>query len=107
MLKIYDMRRSICVLGFLVTRILSASPHVVAADVHGIVHPVTVEIVSRAIAQAKQENASALLLRLNTPGGLMDAIRETIQQIVASAVPVITYVTPRGGWAASAGLFLL
>src|SRR5438132_8496972 len=101
------MRRSVCVLAFLITRILSAAPTVVAVDVHGIVHPVTVEIVSRALDQAKQENAQAVLLRLNTPGGLMDAMRETIEKIVASPIPVITYVTPSGGRAASAGFFLL
>jgi membrane-bound serine protease (ClpP class) len=84
-----------------------ASPNVVAVDVGGIVHPVTVEIVSRALDQAKRENADAVLLRLNTPGGLMDAMHQTIEKIVASPIPVITYVTPSGGRAASAGFFLL
>jgi membrane-bound serine protease (ClpP class) len=80
---------------------------VVAVDVTGMIHPVTVEIVSRAIEQARSENADALLIRLNTPGGLMDAMRETIEKIVASPIPVITYVTPSGGRAASAGFFIL
>jgi membrane-bound serine protease (ClpP class) len=84
-----------------------ASPKVVAVDVDGVVHPVTVEILSRAIDQAKRENAGAILLRLNTPGGLMNATREAIEKIVASPIPVITYVTPSGGRAASAGFFLL
>src|SRR5262249_7169882 len=83
------------------------APKVVAVDVNGIVHPVTVEIVGRAIDQAKAENADALLIRLNTPGGLMDAMRQTIEKIIASPVPVITYVTPSGGRSASAGFFLL
>jgi membrane-bound serine protease (ClpP class) len=76
-------------------------------DVTGVIHPVTVEIVSRAMEQARRENAGALLIRLNTPGGLMDAMRETIEKIVASPIPVITYVTPSGGRAASAGFFIL
>src|SRR6476660_8902350 len=97
----------ICVLALLLTRMSYASPKVVAVDINGVVHPVTVEIVSRAIDQAKRENADAVLLRLNTPGGLMDAMRQTIEKIVASPVPVITYVTPSGGRAASAGFFLL
>jgi membrane-bound serine protease (ClpP class) len=71
------------------------------------VHPITTEIVGSAIARAKRENASVVLIRLNTPGGLMEAMRETIQQIVSSPVPVITYVTPSGGRSASAGFFLL
>ncbi|HWC97170.1 MAG TPA: nodulation protein NfeD [Candidatus Sulfopaludibacter sp.] len=80
---------------------------VIAVDVDGIIHPVTTEIVTAAITQAKQENAVLVLIRLNTPGGLMDAMRETIQQIVSSPVPVVTYVAPSGGRAASAGFFIL
>jgi membrane-bound serine protease (ClpP class) len=101
------MRWPICLLALLVTRVSFAAPKVVAVDVNSIVHPVTVEIVSRALDQAREEHADAVLLRLNTPGGLMDAMRETIEKIVASPVPVIAYVTPSGGRAASAGFFLL
>ena len=82
-------------------------PRVLAVDVDSVVHPVTVEIVSRALDQAVQEHCQLVLIRLNTPGGLMEAMRETIQKIVASPVPVVTYVTPSGGRAASAGFFLL
>ncbi|MBV9744782.1 MAG: nodulation protein NfeD [Acidobacteriia bacterium] len=71
------------------------------------IHPVTTEIVESALAQAKREGAAAIILRLNTPGGLMDAMRETIEKIVASPVPVITYVAPSGGRSASAGFFIL
>ncbi len=102
-----NMRWPICVLALLLTRLSAASPKVVAVDVNSIIHPVTVEIVTRAIAQAQTENADAILLRLNTPGGLLDAMRGTIEKIVASPVPVISYVTPSGGRAASAGFFLL
>ena len=71
------------------------------------IHPVTVEILSRAIEQAKQEGDTLLLVRLNTPGGLMDAMRESIEKIVASPVPVVTFVAPSGARAASAGFFIL
>ena len=84
-----------------------AVPRVLAVDVDSIVHPVTVEIVSRALDQATHEHCELVLIRLNTPGGLMEAMRETIQKIVASPLPVVTYVTPSGGRAASAGFFLL
>jgi membrane-bound serine protease (ClpP class) len=84
-----------------------AAPKVIAVDIDGVVHPVTVEIVSAALQQAKTENASLVLVRLNTPGGLMDAMRETIARIVSSPVPVVTYVAPSGGRAASAGFFIL
>jgi membrane-bound serine protease (ClpP class) len=76
-------------------------------DLDGIIHPVTVEIVSSAIEQAKRQNAQMILVRINTPGGLMDAMRQTIEKMIASPVPVVTYVTPAGGRAASAGFFLL
>jgi membrane-bound serine protease (ClpP class) len=85
----------------------SAPPKVIAVDVDGVVHPITAEIVAGAIAQARAENASLVLMRLNTPGGLDVAMRETIEEMLASPVPVVTYVAPSGGRAASAGFFLL
>lgn len=86
---------------------VSAPPKAIAVDIDGVVHPITVEIVNGALAQAKQEGASLLLVRLNTPGGLMDAMRSIIQAFDSSSIPVVTYVTPSGGRAASAGFFLL
>lgn len=97
----------ICALCLLLGGILPAAPRVLAVDLDGIIHPITVEIVSRALEQAKNENAELVILRLNTPGGLMDAMRQTIEKIVASPVPVVTFVTPSGGRAASAGFFIL
>ena len=86
---------------------LSAAPRVIAVTIDGMVHPVTVEIVGDALAQAQREHAQLVLVRLNTPGGLLDATREIIEKLDASSVPVVTYVTPSGGRAASAGFFLL
>ena len=79
----------------------------VAVSIEGEIHPVTVEIVGHAIEQAQSENAAMLLVRINTPGGLLDSTREIIQKLDASTVPVVTYVTPGGARAASAGFFLL
>src|SRR5580704_14956256 len=86
---------------------LHGAPLVVAVDVGGIIHPITVEILQNALNQAARDHAAAVLIRLNTPGGLLDASREITQEIVASKVPVIAYVVPSGGRAASAGFFLL
>jgi membrane-bound serine protease (ClpP class) len=80
---------------------------VVAVSVDGMVHPITVEIVSHAIEQAQAQHAEILLVRLSTPGGLLDATRKLIEELAASPVPVVTYVTPSGARAASAGFFLL
>jgi membrane-bound serine protease (ClpP class) len=76
-------------------------------DVEGMVHPVTADIVASAILHARNRGASVLIVRLNTPGGLMESMRRTIEEIVSSPVPVVTYVAPSGGRAASAGFFLL
>jgi len=85
----------------------AGAERVVAVNIDGVVHPVTSEIVGRAIELAAHGNASALLIRLNTPGGLVEATRQITGKIVASPVPVITYVTPSGGRAASAGFYIL
>jgi membrane-bound serine protease (ClpP class) len=85
----------------------AAQQKVITVPIHGVIHPITVEIVKDAIAQARTEHAELLLLELNTPGGLLDATREVIQELDASPVPVVTYVTPSGARAASAGFFIL
>src|SRR5579864_4752593 len=87
--------------------LVARAERVIAVNVDGIIHPVTVEIIGHAIDEASRENAAAVLLRLNTPGGLIDSSREIAAKIEASRVPVIAYVTPSGGRAASAGFFLL
>ena len=82
-------------------------PQVIAVPVDGVVHPITVEIINHAIEQAQAQHAAVLLIRLDTPGGLLDATRQIIQQLSASPIPVVTYVTPSGARAASAGFFVL
>jgi membrane-bound serine protease (ClpP class) len=84
-----------------------AAPKVIAVDVDGMIHPVTTEIVTSALTQARNERAALVIVRLNTPGGLMDAMRATIEKVVASPVPVAMFVAPSGGRSASAGFFLL
>lgn len=85
----------------------SAAPTVAAVNIDGVIHPITVEIVQHAIEQATAQHADLLLIRLNTPGGLLDAMRQIIEQLDGSPVPVVTYVEPSGGRAASAGFFIL
>jgi membrane-bound serine protease (ClpP class) len=85
----------------------AAQHNVITVPIGGVIHPITVDIVRDAIAQARTEHAELLLLELNTPGGLLDATREVIQELDASPIPVVTYVTPSGGRAASAGFFIL
>jgi membrane-bound serine protease (ClpP class) len=101
------LKSALLALVFALAQTASAAPKVIVVDVDGMVHPVTTEIVGSAIERARQEAAALVLVRLNTPGGLMDAMRETIEKMVASPVPVVTYVAPSGGRSASAGFFLL
>lgn len=84
-----------------------AAPRVVEVRLNMMIHHVSAEYVVRGIQYANQSNAAAVLLRLNTPGGLQNSMREIIEAIFASRVPVITYVAPSGGSAASAGFFIL
>jgi membrane-bound serine protease (ClpP class) len=100
------MFKRLC-LAALVTSALAAAPKVIAVDIDGVIHPITVDLLTHALDQAASQNAAAVLLRLNTPGGLLDATRQLNEKIVASRVPVIAYVTPSGGRAASAGFFIL
>jgi membrane-bound serine protease (ClpP class) len=86
---------------------LGQSARVMQIDVDRVVHPLTAEIVGQGLAQAERDGAAAVLIRLNTPGGLLTATQEIIQKIIASKVPVITYVSPSGGRAASAGFMIL
>ena len=97
----------IAALALVLTQAAFAADKVEAVNVDGMIHPITVEIVSRALDQAQKEGARLVLIRLNTPGGLSDATREIIEKIVASPVPVVTFVEPSGGRAASAGFFIL
>jgi membrane-bound serine protease (ClpP class) len=69
--------------------------------------PASAEIIASAIARAERENAGALIITLNTPGGLDTSMREIISRIDASRVPVIVYVAPSGARAASAGFIIL
>jgi membrane-bound serine protease (ClpP class) len=84
-----------------------ASAEVLRIVVDDTIQPITAEYISRAIEQARKNNDEALLIELNTPGGLVSSTREIIQKITSSPVPVIVYVTPTGGHAGSAGIFIL
>src|SRR5579885_3339031 len=67
----------------------------------------TAERIERALDQAAAKKDDAVLIELNTPGGVMSSMQEIMQRIIASPVPVIIYVTPSGSRAASAGFFIL
>jgi len=70
------------------------------------IHPVTSEFIRQAIDQAERDQAKLLIMALNTPGGLDSSMREIIEKILSSKVPIAAYVSPNGARAASAGFFI-
>ena len=86
---------------------LFASSIVVKVAMKGAIGPASSAVLTEAMRLAQQRHAEALLIELDTPGGLSTSMREMIQSITNSAIPVITYVAPRGARAASAGTYLL
>ncbi|MGA7402093.1 MAG: ATP-dependent Clp protease proteolytic subunit, partial [Candidatus Sulfotelmatobacter sp.] len=71
------------------------------------IQPITQEYISRAIDEAQRRGDQAVLIEINTPGGLVDSTRKIIEKITSSQVPVIVYVAPSGSRAGSAGIFIL
>lgn len=84
-----------------------ASAQVLQVVVDDTIQPISEEYIARAIAEAVRSNDKAVLIEINTPGGLVSSTREIIEKISTSPVPVIVYVTPTGGHAGSAGIFIL
>ena|SRR5580704_7743622 len=75
--------------------------------VNDTIQPITQEYIARAIDEAQRRNDQAILIEINTPGGLVESTRHIIDKITNSQVPVILYVTPSGSRAGSAGIFIL
>lgn len=80
---------------------------VLMIDLTGPIGPATAHFVEQAITEAETTGAQALIIRMDTPGGLSDAMRDIIRDILQSETPVITYVAPSGSRAASAGTYIL
>lgn len=99
------MRRSLLLALFLVTT--TASADVLRVEVRGVIHPIASEYVGRAIDEAARQKADAVVLELRTPGGLDTSMREIIEKMIKSPVPVLVWVGPSGSRAASAGFFIL
>ena len=103
--------RIAALLILLITPALQSQPqqsHVVLQiDLDTVVHPVSADYVRSGLTHAKDIGARAVVIRINTPGGLLESMRDIVGAILDSEVPVITWVGPNGARAASAGFFIL
>jgi membrane-bound serine protease (ClpP class) len=84
-----------------------AQPLVMDLKLDGEVEPVLATYIDEGIAEAARRNASLVLITMDTPGGLSDSMKDIIQHILGSPVPVAVYVGPTGARGASAGFFIL
>jgi membrane-bound serine protease (ClpP class) len=85
----------------------SRSGQAILLNVEGAIGPATTDYLRQGFDAAAKRNAAVIILRMDTPGGLATAMRDIIRDILASRIPVITYVGPSGARAASAGTYIL
>mgnify|MGYP005835648205 FL=1 len=106
--------KRIVILGWIVLLGFLAAPEpytqekqpVLEIEVDGIINPATARFITESIDQAARMGAQCLVIKLDTPGGLMDSMRLVVKKELASSVPIIVYVAPSGARAASAGVFI-
>ena len=80
--------------------------HVLLLEVDGIINPVTERFIARGVRRAEEEDATIIVIRLDTPGGLLDSTRKITQHLLNADAPSAVFVAPRGARAASAGTFI-
>ncbi|OGL48865.1 MAG: serine protease [Candidatus Schekmanbacteria bacterium RIFCSPHIGHO2_02_FULL_38_11] len=81
-------------------------PQIDVITVDGVINPVTADFITASIERATGDKAECLIIRLDTPGGLVDSTRLIIKGIMASKIPIVVFVSPSGARAASAGVFI-
>lgn len=94
----------ICLLFFALSPLSFSSIFKITVDTA--IHPISSEYIRNAIDRAEKENVKLILISLNTPGGLDSSMREIMERILNSEIPVAAYVSPSGSRAASAGFFI-
>jgi membrane-bound serine protease (ClpP class) len=84
----------------------AAGPHVDLITVDGSINPAVDDFIRESIGRAKAGGARALIIQLDTPGGLLNSTRTIVKELLGTAVPVMVYVAPSGAGAGSAGVFI-
>ena len=90
----------------LIENCAAPKPSIYLLQLSGIINPITSQYVIKGIKDAEKEEAECLILQLDTPGGLDTSMRDIIKKMLNSTIPIIVYVSPSGGRAASAGVFI-
>ncbi len=80
--------------------------HVVVLNLEGPVYPSTTDYINNGLQKAVEENAVCVVIKINTPGGLMKSTRKMVGQIMNASIPVVSFVAPSGAHAGSAGAFI-
>jgi membrane-bound serine protease (ClpP class) len=93
-------------LGFAIPGQGQEKAPIFSIEVDGIINPATAKFITESIDQATEQGAQCLIIQLDTPGGLMESMRLIVKKILTANIPVIVYVAPSGGRAASAGVFI-
>lgn len=101
------MKRLLILLLLLSLELFANTSTIIKLQINGAIGPASSSYIKEGMAYAASKNAQAILLELDTPGGLSTSMREMIQEITNSSIPIITYVYPKGARAASAGTYIL
>src|SRR5574341_1287432 len=112
-LSMFKMFKKLAILTLFLVLILAGflhtaeeKKHVNVITIDGVIGPVSSRIIVDAIKTSVKDDAEALIIELNTPGGLDESMRIIIKEVLNSDVPIIVYVSPSGSRAASAGVFI-
>jgi membrane-bound serine protease (ClpP class) len=84
----------------------AAEPHVLVASLNGVINPITDNYISSTVDRAQTSHANALIIAMDTPGGLDTSMRDIIKKMLGARLPVVVFVSPSGARAASAGMYI-
>jgi len=92
--------------GLVLVKAFSASDYVAVIQIDGIIDPISARYLTRSLDKATEDGARLMVIKLNTPGGLLSSTRDMVEDILGAKIPVVVYVFPTGAHAASAGTFI-
>ena len=108
-LRVAIVLLSAAMLGFGIVGSIAAQEsdrHALVAEVDGMINPVTQRFISRAIDKGEKDGAEIVIIKLDTPGGLLSSTQKIVEDLLSDRVPTVVYVHPPGAHAASAGTFI-